>query len=131
VLQALLAQAPENPYWNPTTITFYGVVIAALLAGPAAIMLQGRIRAQEAEAAARRKREDEEAKAARQREAKDAEESTENVAWLRGQVGRLQQRVDGAERREADWDSPAGGGAGEREDHGAATGRGLPVAAGT
>jgi hypothetical protein len=104
VLQALLAQAPENPYWNPTTITFYGVVIAALLAGPAAIMLQGRIRAQEAEAAARRKREDEEAKAARQREAKDAEESTENVAWLRGQVGRLQQRVDGAERREADWE---------------------------
>jgi uncharacterized protein HemX len=102
VLQALLAQAPENPYWNPTTITFYGVVIAALLAGPAAIMLQGRIRAQEAEAAARRKREDEQAKAERQREAKDAEENTENVAWLRGQVGALQHRVDAAERREDD-----------------------------
>lgn len=104
MLQALLAQAAESPYWNPTTITFYGVVLAAVIAGPAAIILQGRVRAQEAEAAARRKRQDEQARAERDREAKDVEENVENVAWLRGQVGRLQQRVDAAERREADWE---------------------------
>lgn len=102
MLQALPAQVLDNPYWNPAALTFYGVVIAAILAGPAAIILQGRVRAQEAEAAAQRKRQDEQAKAKRDREAKDAEENTENVAWLRGQVGALQQRVDAAERREDD-----------------------------
>jgi predicted RNase H-like nuclease (RuvC/YqgF family) len=100
VLPALLIE--ENPYWNPAALTFYGVVIAAVVAGPIAIMLQGRVKAQEAAAAAKRKREAEDAAAQRERDAADAKEDGENLAWLRGQVETLQGRVDAADRRDTD-----------------------------
>jgi small-conductance mechanosensitive channel len=101
MLVAFLAQ-PGSPYVTPSALTFYGVLLTAVCAGPLAILLQGRVRAQEAAAAAERHRADEEAKAARAREADEVKESGENLAWLRNQVTALQQRVDAADRRDDD-----------------------------